>query len=233
MTTTQARRQPKPVEYDVDDDDSIYSTRLPSSVRRYNSRPPVERATHERDPRTYRVQERTAGTLVQRRRSSLEPANTHGIASNAIAPTRTDTLPRFKRVPLVTILVGMVIAIVLVMGLTALLSWWHVYQDDLHYGRPRTSQLDVVVGHNDSAANPTHLIFLNLSRHVEIIELPGGDPSHAHIYTGPVLFGDGQDLTPVTGEVRDVNGDGKPDLVLHIQDQQIIFLNDGTLFHPQ
>jgi hypothetical protein len=68
---------------------------------------------------------------------------------------------------------------------------------------------------------------------VLIIEIPGGDASRTRIFTGPILFGDGQDLTPVTGEVRDVNGDGKPDLIVHIQDQQRVFLNDGTTFHPQ
>jgi hypothetical protein len=88
------------------------------------------------------------------------------------------------------------------------------------------------VGHNDSSANPTHFIFINLNRHVEIFELPGGDGSHAHVYLGPVLYGDGQDLTPITGGVRDVNGDGKPDLVVHIQDQTLVFINDGTAFRP-
>jgi hypothetical protein len=74
---------------------------------------------------------------------------------------------------------------------------------------------------------------MNLNRHVEIIEIPGGDPSRTRIFLGPVLYGDGQDLTPVTGEVRDINGDGKLDLIVHIQNQQIIFLNDGSTFHPQ
>jgi hypothetical protein len=39
-------------------------------------------------------------------------------------------------------------------------------------------------------------------------------------------------MTPVTGEVRDVNGDGKPDLIVHIQDQTLVFINDGTEFRP-
>ena len=55
---------------------------------------------------------------------------------------------------------------------------------------------DAVVGHNDSPANPSHFIALNLNRHIVIIELPGADPSKAKIYTGPILLGDGQDLTP-------------------------------------
>ena len=53
------------------------------------------------------------------------------------------------------------------------------------------------------------------------------------VFMGPVLFGDGQDLTPVTGEIRDVNGDGKPDLIVHILNEQIVFLNDGTTFRQQ
>jgi hypothetical protein len=46
------------------------------------------------------------------------------------------------------------------------------------------------------------------------------------------LFGDGQDLTPATGKAIDVNGDGKLDLVLYVQDQRIVFINDGTQFRP-
>ncbi len=222
METTQARRQTRPAEYDVEDDDELYTTRMPSSARRYRSAPPPQQDTGLQK-----------GTLIQRRRSSLSPKNTHGIASNALAPAKMEAARRSQRFPVVAILVGMVIMIVLVMSFSALSSWWHVYQDDLRYGRPRTSQLDAVVGHNDSAAHPTHFIFLNLNRHVEIIEIPGGDVTHTHIYTGPVLFGNGQDLTPVTGEIRDVNGDGKSDLIVHIQDQQIVFINDGTTFHPQ
>ena len=137
-----------------------------------------------------------------------------------------------RRFPLVAILLGMVVMALLAVALSSLTSWWRIHQDDAQYGRPRTFQLDAVVGHNDSAAIPTHFIFINLNRHIDIIELPGGDTAHARIYPGPVLFGDGQDLTPVTAEIRDVNGDGKPDIIVHIQDQQLVFINDGTQFRP-
>jgi hypothetical protein len=223
MGTTQVKRQSLPAEYDVEGDE-LYTTRMPGSARRYRSTVPAQQ---DDEPVIQK------GTLIQRRRSSLSPKNTHGIASSAIAPAREEATYKPQRFPLVAVLIGMIIMIVLVMSFSALSSWWHVYQDDLHYGRPRTSQMDAVVGHNDSAANPTHFIFLNLNRHVEIIEIPGGDVTHTRIFTGPVLFGNGQDLTPVTGQIRDVNGDGKPDLIAHIQDQQIVFINDGTTFHPQ
>jgi hypothetical protein len=229
MGTIETRRRPQPVQYDVEDDDSLYVTRMPGSARRYKSAPPAPIAHPDTQDEPITQQ----GTLIQRRRSSLTPRNTNGMVSNAIAPSRPRVRQHKKRFPAVTLLLGMVVTVLLIMSVSALSSWWRTYQDDLHYGRPRTSQLDAVVGHDDSPAHPTHFIFINLHRHVEIIEIPGGDPARTRIFSGPILYGNGQDLTPVTGEVRDVNGDGKPDLIVHIQDQQIILLNDGTTFHPQ
>jgi hypothetical protein len=109
-------------------------------------------------------------------------------------------------------------------------TWWTNQQNTWSYGYPRTYQTDAVVGHNDSAANPSHFIALNLNGHIEVIELPGGDGTHAKIYIGPTLFSDDAGLVPVTLTFSDVNGDGKPDMEIHIQDQTIIFLNDGTQF---
>jgi hypothetical protein len=122
--------------------------------------------------------------------------------------------------------VGMIVMLGLWVLLNLLLSWWQLTQQDWQYGRPRTFQIDAVVGHNDSAANPTHFIAINLNRHVEIIELPGGDSSKARIYSGPVLIGEGQDLVPVTLSFKDVNGDGKPDMLVHIQNDLLVWLND-------
>jgi hypothetical protein len=226
METTQARKRGQPAEYDVEDEEEFYVTRMPSSTRRYRSAPPVQQVD-SKEPDSQN------GVLIQRRRSSLGPKHTSGIASNAATSYETHVQRSTRRFPLIAILVGVVLTIVLFMSLSALGSWWHNYQEDIQYGRPRTSQLDAVVGHGDSATHKTHFIFLNLNRHVEIIEIPGGDATRTRIFLGPVLFGDGQDLTPVTGEIRDVNGDGKPDLILHIQDEQIVFLNDGTTFKPQ
>ncbi len=110
-------------------------------------------------------------------------------------------------------------------------NWWNVTQDDWHYGRPRTFQIDMRVGHNDDVT-PSHFIAMNLNRHIIIIEFPGGDPTKAKDYLGPTLFGGGQDLTPVTLSFKDVNGDGKLDMIVHIQDQTFVFLNDGTQFRP-
>ena len=135
MDITQARRQSQPVQYDVEDDDDLYETRMPTSARRYR---PISQDALD-DPISQR------GTLITHRRSSLNSGNTSGVVSNAVAPSRPGSGRRERHFPLVPVLIGMVTTILLVMLLSALASWWHTYQDDLHYGRPRTSQLDTVV----------------------------------------------------------------------------------------
>lgn len=111
-------------------------------------------------------------------------------------------------------------------------SWWQVTQDDWHYGRPRTFHIDAVVGHDDSPTNKSHFVAMNLNRHVEIIEFPGGDPTKAKVYIGPVLIGQGQDLAPVLLTFKDVNGDGKPDMVVIVQDSRFVFINENGAFRP-
>ena len=100
------------------------------------------------------------------------------------------------------------------------------------YQYPRMYQADAVVGHGDSADHPTHFLFENLRGQIFIIELPAGDYTHAKFYKGPTLFSDNADQIPVTAEFKDVNGDGKVDIILHIQDQRIVFYT-GTGFKEQ
>ncbi|GAC1397627.1 MAG: hypothetical protein NVS4B12_16810 [Ktedonobacteraceae bacterium] len=116
--------------------------------------------------------------------------------------------------------------------LTTFLGWWQVTKDDLQYGRPRTSQYDYVVGHGDSNANKSHFIALNLRRHVEVIECPAGDCTKAKVLIGPMLIGPNQDLAPVTLTFKDVNGDGKPDIIVNVQDSHYVFINDNGTFRP-
>lgn len=117
-------------------------------------------------------------------------------------------------------------------GLNAFGSWWQIHSDDSTYGRPRTFQIDAVVGHGDSPSHLSHFIAINLKGHIIIIEIPGGDVSKSIIYTGPTLLGEGSDLTPVTLSFADANGDGKLDMLVHVADQTIVFLNNGTKFVP-
>jgi len=76
--------------------------------------------------------------------------------------------------------------------------------DDLHYGR-RAPFKRMLVGHNDNQISKPFYCY-NLNRHIEIIEISGGDAAQTKIYTGPVLYGANDDLTPVTLLFIDVNG---------------------------
>ncbi len=127
---------------------------------------------------------------------------------------------------------GIIFTIVVLVGGSRVMDWWNDHQLDATYGMPRTYQVNEVVGNGDSAKHPTHFIFINLSGRVEIIEIPP-DASRSRIYSGPTLYTDGADQTPVTADFQDVNGDGKVDMTVHIGDQSIVYLNDGTQFKPQ
>jgi hypothetical protein len=143
-------------------------------------------------------------------------------------------LPKKQRTHWALILgLGMVLMLLVFFGFGLLIAWWTNHQLDSTYGFPRTYQTDQVVGHQDSTDHPSHFIFLNLNGHVLIIELPAGDSSHAKMYQGPTLITDNASSVPVTGEFKDVNGDGKIDMIVHIGDQRIIYLNDGTQFKLQ
>ncbi len=139
----------------------------------------------------------------------------------------------FRSHPLLWVGFGMLAMLLLWTGLQALGAWWSVHQDDVTYGRPRTAQYDVVVGHNDSPSSPTHFLALNLNGTVEVIELPGGDTSKARIYGGPHLFGPGADLYPVTLSFSGPTGDGKPNMQVHVQGQIFVYLNQNGQFVPQ
>jgi hypothetical protein len=116
---------------------------------------------------------------------------------------------------------------------SALSAWWQHTDDYLHYGMPRTFQMDAVVGHQDSAAHPSHFLALNLGGHLSVIEMQGGDLGKTVIYAGPVIYGQGADLVAVTlSVVHDQRG--QSELILHYQNNEVILYNgkDGK-FHLQ
>src|SRR5205085_11846332 len=127
--------------------------------------------------------------------------------------------------------VGMLVMLALWVALNSLISWVQLKLDDFTYGYPRTFQLDGVINqNNDSLANPTHIIFLNLNRKIEVIVQPAGDASKARIYVITTLREDGSELFPVKGYVKDL-GNGKPDIVIIINNSgRTALLNTGTDF---
>lgn len=149
------------------------------------------------------------------------------------APAKAETVPTWKqatpassprrpRALLIGVGMGMALAVVLVALGQGITGWMQTTWDTLHYGYPRTFQIDAVVGHGgDSITNPTHLIALNLKGQLEVIELPAGNASAAKIFVGPRLYGPHADLVPATVQVvgRQHN------LALLFQGQQVIFRN--------
>ncbi len=181
---------------------------------------------------------------IPRRKSATAQAATQGqrvVYTNDIDEDEETERPRPRprkghtRVhfhPLVWLGAGMIVMFFLWVGISFVSTWGKTTLDDWHYTRPRTFQIDTVVGHGDSATNPTHFIAVNLNRHIIVIELPGGDSSKARIYNITTLFGDGQDLTPVTLTFKDVNNDGLLDMEIHIQDQTVVYINQNGQFRP-
>ncbi len=124
----------------------------------------------------------------------------------------------------------MIFMLLLWVGLTMAYQWWQIKLNDWTYSRPRTYTTDAIVGHNDSGLNPSHFIAQNWEKRIVIIEFPGGDLSKAIIIQGPTLIGDGSELTPVTLSFQDINGDGKPDLLIHVGEQIFYLINDQGKF---
>ena len=157
-------------------------------------------------------------------------------------PTRSQAMPEKpvgnKNVHwLLPVGIGMVAMLVLWVLGSSVLAWGMQRYNDVRYGYPRTYQIDAVVGHNDSRQKPSHFIAINLNRQAVITEYMGGDPAKQVSYVAPVyIAGQNGDLAPITLEFRDVTGDGKLDMIIHIhlpdQDQVSVFVNDGTKFRP-
>jgi hypothetical protein len=140
--------------------------------------------------------------------------------------------PPRRRFPWLSLIgIGMIIALLLVWGFSWLGNWWQEHQLGTAYGFPRTYQTDAIVYPGDTSADPSHYIFLNLNGTIEIIELPHSDSARARIYKGPTIFSDDAPLIPVTGEFKEING--KIEMLVHIQDRVIVYINDGTQFKPQ
>lgn len=160
------------------------------------------------------------------------PGNMQKRAGTSPRVTTGQSRLRLRAHPLLFLGLGMLATLVLWTLLTAGIHWWNDTMDYLHFGYPRTFQTDAIVGHSDSASNPSHYLAINFHGKIEIIEFPGGDASHARIYLGPQLFGPDSDKTPVTLKFVDVNGDRQPDMLVFFQSSWIVFINNQGGFRP-
>lgn len=221
-TATVAHAQPD--EAQEVDDERLYALRSPRSVRRYQSTSqgaslPV-----------------VARTSIQVTRHAIPKRATaqHALAHHPPSLDRSlHEQAATRRMHWLTIVGG--ILLVMLLGwvlMTVFLAWWNGYQDDLRYGRPRTFQIDAVVGHADSPTHPSHFIAQHLGNHYYVIELAGGDPANMRVIVPMTAIGSGPDLTPITLQFKDVNHDGRPDMIVLVGQTRAIFINDHGTFRP-
>jgi len=258
LTAVHVRHQPVITGYDEQlEDDTLYSSRVPSSTRRYQQNtdvPPPQQAVTRTSQQQVRQQDRYGTVNVYIRRRSLQgPTSrqrqtvTQQQTPRSVRqpePEQDDDEPETEHLPrthqhshklhfhwLVYLGIGMVAMLLLwIVGAIAL-TWWQASQQDLRYGHPRTSQCDARVGHNDTQT-PSHFLALNLNHRVEVIEFPGGDATKARVYLGPLLTGQDSDPDIVTVSFKDVNGDGKPDMLLNVENAKYVYINDNGAFRP-
>ncbi len=230
------------------EDESLYSTRQPSSARRYQNNVPKQPSyvvTRPRQQQLRRPNQYDNVNVYVRRKSAQTPRppsaprQTEPVQDDdeqQTEPLRSTSpvahqKPRWRFHWLVYVGVGMVTMFVLWFVLSGVLNWWNTTQDDLHYGRPRTAQYDVKVGHND-AHTPSHFLALNLHRHIEVIELPGGDASHAKVYIVASMLQEGNDLAVVTLSFKDLTHHGKLDMIVTVGNDTFVFINANGQFRP-
>ncbi len=192
----------------------------PKSTLRH--RPILSDTTREEPPRVRRA---------SRTQARQPDAKTAAPEIPAWKPATRLRSRRRPRVPLVGIGIGMVIAVLVVALGQLVVGWMGNAWNELHYGYPRTYQVDAFVGHETGKA-PSHFLALNLKGQIEIIELPGGDASHAKIYLGPHLYGPNADLVPVTLQFVDRRHDGHPDMLVLFQGERLVFRNTQGTFQP-
>jgi hypothetical protein len=149
---------------------------------------------------------------------------TRTLSINPPRPARAANLPNGLFYTLVLLLVIVLVNLIM----SPVLSWGRTKLDDIRYGRPRTVQTAAFVGHDETNGLPSHFVAMNLERRVVILEMPGGDASKTRTIIGPYLFGAGEDLTPVLLRFEDVNADKRPDMLVNVKQEEMVYINDAA-----
>jgi hypothetical protein len=111
-------------------------------------------------------------------------------------------------------------------------SWGTEIYDNLHYGMPRTTQVDAYVG-QEAGQTPSHFIAENLHGRVIIIEFPGGNVQQARVIVGPQIAGPNADQVPVLLSFVDRHGNHQPDMLVQFGSMEIWYANEHGTFVPQ
>src|SRR5207237_556719 len=123
---------------------------------------------------------------------------------------------------------GMLVSAALWIAGSTALSWLQAEHDNLTYGTPRTFQVDAHVGHQGTS----HFIAENLHGDILVMEVHPSNLAETKVYQGPTYSGPGTDSLVATLSFKDVNGDGKPDMVISVGNGRYVLINTGTDFRP-
>jgi hypothetical protein len=122
------------------------------------------------------------------------------------------------------------LVMVLLLWIGQLVWMWGIQTyNDIHYGRPRTIQVDAFVGH-EKGNIPSHFIALNNHGQIEIIEMPGDDASQARVFFAQHFSGPQADLIPVSLQFSDPQHTRHPDMIVSAQQSQVLFKNEHGTF---
>jgi hypothetical protein len=219
-------------EYDIEEDERYYGTRPPTSARRYQEYHVSPEHIVQRGNQRYHVRYVDIPKR-QSRQQQLPSQQERQTEEYAIAPPRGNARPGRRLHPLAWIGIFLTLLILGWFGLNDITSWFQGVQNDWTYGKQRHFEINAVVGHSDSQTNPSHFTAENTNGEIIVIELPGGNVSKAKIYqieTVPNNTGN----PPVKLSFQDMNGDGKPDMLVAIGDGSatlyITLWNNGSEF---
>jgi hypothetical protein len=129
--------------YYLEEDDAYYQTRLPTSVRRYQQMPDITTQGRVNVVAHYHDQPLRAHRPPLRQQYNDEVEQIQLNQSSRIHP-------------LVWIGIFGMFLILGWFGLNAVTAWYQGVQNDWTYGKDRHFDINSVVGHSDSANNPSH-----------------------------------------------------------------------------
>jgi hypothetical protein len=205
-------------DFDLEEDDAYYQTRLPTSSRRYQHIP------------TNKGSVRVVEHYHQQPLRAHRPAQKEKYADE-IEPLQVK--PRRHIHPFVWLGVFGMFLVFGWFGLNTVTAWYQGVQNDWTYGKQRHFEINAVVGHSDSPTNPSHFTAENNNGQIIVIELPGGNVSKAKIYQIETVPGNAGN-PPVKLSFQDMNADAKSDMLVQIGDTEaILYLtlyNNGSEF---
>ncbi len=210
-------------DYELEDDDAYYQTRLPTSSRRYQRLPDVT----TRQGRV-NVVEHYHEKPLRAHRQQLPPRQRYEEEIERIQP-----IQRHRAHPLLWIGIFGMFLVLGWFGLNFVTTWYQGVQNDWTYGKQRHFEINAVVGHGDSQTNPSHFTAENNNGQIIVIELPGNNVSKARIYQIETVPGNTGN-PPVKLSFQDMNADGKPDMLVQIGDGgamlYVTLFNNGSEF---